>query len=66
MALKTILVCDNCGQEVSDGRGAMMRLNFNDARRGSKVAEFCDDCAGKLPGRLEKRRGRRPKAAAAA
>jgi len=42
-----------------------MRLNFNDARRGSKVAEFCDDCAGKLPGRLEKRRGRRPKAAAA-
>jgi len=27
MAFKTILVCDNCGQEVPDGRGAVMRLN---------------------------------------
>jgi ribosomal protein S26 len=64
MAFKTILVCDNCGQEVPDGRGAVMRLNYTDARRGTKAAEFCDDCAAKMPGRAVKRRGRRPKAAA--
>ena len=32
-----------------------------DARRGSKVADLCDDCAGGMPGRAAARRGRRPK-----
>ena len=35
MARKTILVCDNCGKEVPESRGAVMRLNYTDARRGS-------------------------------
>jgi hypothetical protein len=65
MARKTILVCDNCGKEVAENRGAVMRLNFTDARRGSKQADLCDECAGKLPGQQVARRGRRPKAAAA-
>jgi hypothetical protein len=65
MARKTILVCDNCGKEVDDGKGAVMRINFTDARRQSKQADLCDSCAGKQPGRTVARRGRRPKSAAA-
>jgi hypothetical protein len=65
MARKTILVCDKCGMEVGEGRGAMMRLTFNDARRGAKQADLCDGCAGDTPGRAVARRGRRPKSAAA-
>ena len=65
MARKTVLVCDNCGKEIGEGKGATMRLNFSDGRRGSKQADLCDDCAGGMPGRAAARRGRRPKAAAA-
>ena len=65
MARKTVLVCDNCNREVGEGKGATMRLNFVDARRGSKQADLCDDCAGGLPGRAAARRGRRPKSAVA-
>ena len=46
MARKTVLVCDNCGKEIDEAKGAMMRINFNDARRGAKQADLCDDCAG--------------------
>jgi hypothetical protein len=66
VARKTILVCDNCGKEVDESRGASLRVTYVDARRGSKVADLCDDCAGKMPGMPAARRGRRPKAAAAA
>lgn len=65
MARKTVLVCDNCGNEIDEGKGAVMRVNFNDARRGSKQADLCDNCAGNLPGQPAARRGRRPKSAAA-
>lgn len=64
MARKTVLVCDKCGKEVGDGRGAMLRLTFSDARRGARQADLCDDCAGGMPGNAVARRGRRPKAAA--
>jgi hypothetical protein len=63
MARRTVLVCDDCGNEVGENKGATMRVTFTDARRGSKVADLCDDCAGKVPGRTAARRGRRPKAA---
>jgi hypothetical protein len=66
MARKTVLVCDNCGREVDEGKGATLRINYTDARRGSKQADLCDNCAGEMPGRAAARRGRRPKAAAAA
>ncbi len=46
MARKTVLVCDNCGKEVEEGKGAVLRLTFTDARRGAKQADLCDDCAG--------------------
>jgi ribosomal protein S26 len=65
LARKTVLVCDNCGNEIDEGKGAVMRVNFNDARRGSKQADLCDNCAGNLPGQPAARRGRRPKSAAA-
>jgi ribosomal protein S26 len=65
MARKTILVCDKCGKEVPESRGAMMRLNYTDARRGSKQADLCDDCAAGMPGHAVARRGRRPKSVAA-
>ena len=65
MARKTVLVCDNCGKEVGDNKGATLRLTYSDARRGAKQADLCDDCAGTMPGVPAARRGRRPKTAAA-
>ena len=64
VAKKTILVCDNCGEEVDEGKGAVMRVTFTDARRGAKAADLCDTCAGSMPGNAVARRGRKPKAAA--
>ncbi len=65
MARKTVLVCDNCGREIDEGKGAVLRVTFADARRGARQADLCDDCAGKMPGAAVARRGRRPKSAAA-
>jgi hypothetical protein len=64
VARKTILVCDNRGTEVGEGKGAALRVTYTDARRGAKAADLCDDCAGTMPGRPAARRGRRPKSAA--
>jgi ribosomal protein S26 len=66
VARKTVLVCDNCGKEVGEGKGAVLRMTFSDARRGAKQADLCDDCAGTMPGTAVARRGRRPKSATAA
>jgi hypothetical protein len=66
VARKTVLVCDSCSKEVGDNKGALMRLTYSDARRGAKQADLCDDCAADMPGQAVARRGRRPKAAAAA
>ncbi len=64
MARKTVLVCDKCGSEVGEGKGAVMRVTFNDARRGAKAGDLCDGCAGAMPGSAVARRGRKPKAIA--
>jgi hypothetical protein len=58
-----VLVCDDCGTEVGDNKGATMRMTFTDARRGARQADLCDDCAAKMPGHAAARRGRRPKSA---
>ena len=39
MARRTVLVCDDCGKEVGENKGAALRVTFTDARRGSKVAD---------------------------
>jgi hypothetical protein len=64
VARKTVLVCDKCGSEVEEGKGAVMRVTFNDARRGAKAADLCDSCAGGMPGSAVARRGRKPKSLA--
>jgi hypothetical protein len=61
VARKTVLVCDGCGAEMGEGKGAVMRVTFNDARRGAKQADLCDTCAGSTPGVAVARRGRKPK-----
>jgi hypothetical protein len=66
MARKIVVVCDNCGKEVAEGKGGTLRVIFADARRGVKQADICDECAGNFPGRATARRGRRPRAAAEA
>jgi hypothetical protein len=66
VARKTVLVCDQCGKEVDEGKGAILRLTYTDARRGAKQADLCDDCSAAMPGRPAARRGRRPKSATAA
>jgi ribosomal protein S26 len=66
MARKTVLVCDNCSKEVDEGKGAVMRITYTDARRGAKQADLCDECSGAMPGRAVARRGRKPKAATTA
>jgi len=64
MARKTVLVCDSCGKEVEESKGATMRMSFSDARRGAKEADLCDGCSTGMPGRAVARRGRKPKAVA--
>jgi len=66
VARKTVLVCDKCSKEVDEGRGAVMRITYSDARRGAKQADLCDECAGGMPGQPAARRGRRPKSVATA
>ena len=64
MARKTVLVCDRCGAEVEEGKGAVMRVTWTDARKGARQADLCDNCAGGMPGQNVARRGRKPKSAA--
>jgi hypothetical protein len=63
MARKTIRVSDVSGVEIPDGKGAVVRITFNDARKGARELDVTDAEAEKFGGRVVKRRGRRPKAA---
>jgi len=65
VARKTVLICDNCGKEVGEGRGGTLRLTYADARKGAKQADLCDACSDQMPGHKAARRGRKPRAAAA-
>ena len=61
MARKTVRVSDQSGEEIPDGRGAVVRITFADARRGSRELDLTDAEAERLGGRQVARRGRRPK-----
>jgi hypothetical protein len=63
MARKTVLVSDLSGQEIEDGKGATVTINFQDARRGTIVLDVTDAEAEKMGknGRKQGRRGRRPR-----
>lgn len=63
MARKTMLVSDLSGEPIEEGKGATVRINFNDARRGSAQLDVTDGEAEDLArkGRKTARRGRRPR-----
>ena len=61
MARKTIRVSDQSGQEIPDGKGAVVRITFNDARKGVRELDLTDAEAERLGGRAVARRGRKPK-----
>jgi hypothetical protein len=64
MARKTIRVSDTSGQEISDGKGATVRITFADARKGVRELDLTDSEAEALGGRAVARRGRKPKSSA--
>jgi hypothetical protein len=61
LARKTVMVSDQSGQEIPEGKGAKVRIAFNDARKGVRELDLTDAEAEKLGGRPVARRGRRPK-----
>jgi hypothetical protein len=61
MARKTVLVSDRSGKEIEEGKGAKVRITFNDARKGVRELDLTDEEATQLGGRPVARRGRRPK-----
>jgi hypothetical protein len=68
MARKTVLVSDQSGDVVPDGKGALLRITYTDARRGSYAADLTDSEAEALVSATHAkpvaRRGRKPKATA--
>lgn len=65
MARKTVYVSDLSGAEIPEGKGAKIRITFEDARRGifeiDATADEAEDLAKK--GVKVARRGRKPKGA---
>ena len=63
MAKKTVRVSDLGGGEITDGKGATVRIVFADARKGVVELDMTDQEADELgrKGRRVARRGRRPK-----
>jgi hypothetical protein len=63
MARKTVLVSDQSGAEIPEGKGAKVRITFTDARKGVRELDLTDAEAERLGGRQVARRGRKPKSA---
>ena len=61
MAKKTIRVSDVSGDEIPEGKGAVVRITFNDARKGVRELDVTDAEAETFGGRAVARRGRKPK-----
>jgi hypothetical protein len=51
------------GETIADGKGAKVRIAFNDARKGVRELDLTDPEAERLGGRPVARRGRKPRAA---
>jgi len=60
MARRTVVVSDRSGQTIADGKGAKVRITFNDARKGVRELDLAE--AERLGSRAVARRGRKPKA----
>jgi len=61
VARKTIRVSDKSGQEIAEGKGAVVRITFADSRKGVRELDLTDSEAEALGGRAVARRGRKPK-----
>ena len=63
MAKKTVFVSDLSGKEIAEGKGAKIRISFEDARTGSYELDATAEEALELgaKGRKVGRRGRKPK-----
>jgi hypothetical protein len=54
-------VSDQSGAEIPEGKGAVVRITFADARKGVRELDLTDNEAERLGGRAVARRGRKPK-----
>jgi hypothetical protein len=63
MARKTVVVSDKSGEQIQDGKGAKVRITFDEARSGSVEMDVKAEEARAMgaKGRQVARRGRRPK-----
>jgi hypothetical protein len=63
VARKTVVVSDLSGEQIPEGKGAKVRITFDDARSGSIELDVTADEARGMgaKGRQVARRGRRPK-----
>ena len=66
IARKTVRVSDMSGEEILEGKGAVVRITFADARKGARELDVTDAEAERLGGRHVARRGRKPRAAQSA
>jgi hypothetical protein len=66
MARKTVFVSDLSGDPIEEGKGAKIRIAFDDARRGSYEVDATAEEAMEIgrKGRQVARRGRKPKGSA--
>lgn len=62
MAKKTLLVSDQSGTEIPEGKGATVRIQFSDARMGIFELDLTDEEGKTLTEKARKvnRRGRKP------
>jgi hypothetical protein len=65
MSRKTIRLSDISGTEIPEGNGAIVRITFNDSQKGVRELDLTDEEAENLGGRVVRRRGGKPKSAAA-
>lgn len=56
MGERVIKTCDECGIDLDEGTGAILKLTYVNKSRGAIKADFCDRCAGKISGRPTKTR----------
>ena len=61
LARKTIRVSDMSGDQIPDGKGAVIRITYADARKGVRELDVTEGEAESLGGRSVARRGRKPK-----
>jgi hypothetical protein len=63
VAKKTVVVSDLSGEQITDGKGAKVRITFEDARSGSIEMDVTAEEAHAMgaKGRQVARRGRKPR-----